>query len=554
MSKTDTLLKPKLASYLQSTWYARWIIVTIVGVSFWFFPGVNREVIGLLEGLAIIYNLTLKIGDKVRETLLIDRPAMLFIDSFLALVLIIYSGGVSSPYLAILPTMIISSAYWYGSLTAINLGILQAAILIIYTYTVAGTTDLPKTFLVQMAIYITIGLYVGWLSRSERSERKELLALATEVENERHQLLTLVNNIGDAVFVIDTKGKVMIFNHAASELTGHDSMLKKSIKDLFAFQDPNNNEVKFDVKKLANMRETADLRLNAPDGSLINVHISFTPYLVDRIQKGYVLIIRDITKDKTIEQERKEFIAVAAHELRTPLTIAQGDVSFMLSPPFVPSNPEAVHMLNGAMRSLKQLSHIISDLTSLSKVDSESLDVKLEPLNPLQLLKDLKSDFNDQAKAKGISLITKIDRNIDLPVILTSRYVVQEIMTTLVSNALKFTDEGSVTVSLEYKKDKPEGVTFSVKDTGIGISHSDQKKIFKKFFQSEDYMTRVHGGTGLGLYIAKKLAERLTAKLWFDTELGKGSIFYLWIPNYSQDKKDQGEVASAEAKEFFNEI
>jgi hypothetical protein len=211
-------------------------------------------------------------------------------------------------------------------------------------------------------------------------------------------------------------------------------------------------------------------------------------------------------------------------------------------------------MLNGAMRSLNQLSHIISDLTNLSRVDSEQLDVKVEPLNPMQLLEELKADFSDQAKAKGLSLVTEVDPSLDVPATLTSRYVVQEILIALVSNAIKFTEQGVITLALVRQKDKPDGVTFCVRDTGIGISRSDQKKIFQKFFLSEDYMTRIHGGTGLGLYIAKKLADRLTASLWFETDLGKGSAFYLWIPPYSRDRKDQAEVASAEAKEFFKDI
>jgi signal transduction histidine kinase len=119
---------------------------------------------------------------------------------------------------------------------------------------------------------------------------------------------------------------------------------------------------------------------------------------------------------------------------------------------------------------------------------------------------------------------------------------------------MKFTDKGSITLSVMNPKDRHSGVTFSVSDTGIGISQSDQENIFKKFFQSEDYATRVHGGTGLGLYIAQRLARRITAKIWFETELGKGSTFYLWVPPYSRHRQDRGKVAAAETKDFFNSV
>ncbi|HVI60571.1 MAG TPA: HAMP domain-containing sensor histidine kinase, partial [Candidatus Saccharimonadales bacterium] len=289
-------------------------------------------------------------------------------------------------------------------------------------------------------------------------------------------------------------------------------------------------------------------------GSLVNVSINIAPYIVDRQNRGHVLIIRDITQEKTIDKEREEFIAVASHELRTPLTIAQGDISFLLSPSYIPKDPEAVSMLNGALRSLQQLSHIISDLTNLSKVENEQLDVQLEPLNPIALLHEFQADYADQAKSKGLTLEVKIDPRLNSATILTSRYVVREILAIYISNSLKFTEKGSITLSVMNPQDQAAGVTFGVSDTGIGISQSDQEKIFEKFFQSEDYSTRVHGGTGLGLYIARSLAARITAKVWFKTEFGKGSTFYLWVPPYSRHKQDRGKVGAAEAKDFFDTV
>ncbi len=282
--------------------------------------------------------------------------------------------------------------------------------------------------------------------------------------------------------------------------------------------------------------------------------VSVAPYIVNRRSSGHVLLIRDTTQDKTIAQEREEFVAVASHELRTPLTIAQGEISQLLAPPYLPDNPESVDMLNGALRSLQQLSHIIKDLTNLSQVANEKLQVELEPLNPTALLDEFRSDYAAQAKAKGLELRLEVDPKLSAATILTSRYVVREILAIFVTNALKFTDKGSITLAVANPEDNSQGVTFRVTDTGAGISQSDQKKIFEKFFQSENYVTRVHGGTGLGLYIAKQLAARVTARLWFETDLGKGSSFYLWVPPYSNDKKDRGKVAAAETKDFFNTV
>jgi signal transduction histidine kinase len=243
---------------------------------------------------------------------------------------------------------------------------------------------------------------------------------------------------------------------------------------------------------------------------------------------------------------------VASHELRTPLTVAQGDISFLLSD--APKDAEQTELLNGALRSLQQLSHIISDLTNLAQVENEQLDVQVEPLNPIALLHDFQSDYTSQAKEKGLELNIDIDPHLTSATILTSRYVVREIISIFLTNAIKFTEKGSVTIRVMNPKDESAGVTFAVRDTGIGISQSDQKKIFKKFFQSEDYSTRVHGGTGLGLYIAQRLAKRITAKLWFETKLGEGSTFYLWVPPYTKHKQDSGKVAAAQTKEFLSSV
>jgi PAS domain S-box-containing protein len=380
-------------------------------------------------------------------------------------------------------------------------------------------------------------------------------AAGGEKEPERQQLLALINNMRDAVLVVDNSQNILIYNQAAASLAGQPETLRgRSLKDSIRFVDSDDRPIELKIKHTEAAFERKDLRLQALDNSLVNVSVSGVPYIVNRRSSGHVLIIRDITQDKTIDQEREEFVAVASHELRTPLTIAQSEISLLLAPPYLPADQEAVKMLNSALRSLRQLSHIIKDLTNLSQVENEKLAVELEPLDPVGLLREFQSDYADQAKAKGLDLKVDVDPELDSSTILTSSYVVGEILAIFVTNAIKFTDKGSVVMAVLKPEDNSHGVTFRVRDTGVGISQSDQKKIFEKFFQSESYVTRIHGGTGLGLYIAKQLAGRITARLWFETELGKGSSFYLWVPPYSKYKEDRSKVAAAEAKDFFNTV
>lgn len=552
MSKPQELVQPHLNSYFKSSWYARWIVIAIVAGSFWALPDLRQNVVEILIAIALVYNTILWLGSRYNWTFIIDQRTTLVTDSILALILIVFTNNITSPYLMVLVLVIVSGAYWYGPRIGVLLAASQTAVLFAKQASLHSGDTFMKNLVIQGLILITIGLYVSWLTGSERSERQKLVALGTETEKERQQLLALINNMREAVIVIDNDDRVVIHNQAAAALAGPNQDLRgQPIANSLQFVDSEGHAAGLKIKAT---ETDADARIKAPDGSLVNVSVNIAPYIVDRQNRGHVVIIRDVSQEKTIDREREEFIAVASHELRTPLTIAQNSLSLLLLSPSLPKDADAVDMINSAQRSLKQLSHIISDLTNLSQVESERLNVDLESLNPIALLQDFQADYSGQAKAKGLELKLDIDSSLNSATILTSRYVVGEILSIYITNALKFTEKGSITLSVMNPKDMPAGVTFTVSDTGIGISQSDQKNIFKKFFQSEDYATRVHGGTGLGLYIAQRLASRITAKIWFETELNKGSTFYLWVPPYSKHKQDRSKVAAAETKDFFDSV
>lgn len=552
MQPTHDLIEPRITVYFKSTLYTRWIIIAIVTASFWFVPDVHRVLIAGLLSVAVIYNTIMYFSGRYGIRLLTNRTLMIFIDGLMSLVLIVYTGYASSPYLFTLIFMIISAAFWYGPRAIVIIAGLQAAVLAGFELALHHTPAL-RNLLIRTVIVMTIGIYISWLTKYERLERHELLRIGTETEKERQRLSALINSVHDSVLVLDNHNHIAIHNQAAAALIGPEKTITgQPFNELIEFVDTEGHPTEAKLIETQNAKEQK-VQVRAPDNSIMHMEMNVAPYIVDRQNRGNVVILHDTSEDTTIAQEREEFIAVASHELRTPLTIAESDISMLLSPSYLPQNKESVSMLNGALRSLQQLSHIISDLTNLSQVEGEKLEVDLEPLNPVALLREFSADYIDQAKAKGLDLSINTEEGVDVSSILTSRYVVQEILSIFVSNAIKFTDKGSVTLSLVPSKEK-NGITFCVQDTGIGISQSDQKKIFEKFFQSEHYTNRVHGGTGLGLYIAKQLATRITAKIWFESELGKGSAFYLWVPPYSRNSKDSSKVATAEVKDFFNTV
>src|SRR4051794_7359549 len=132
MSQSQELIKTKIVHYLKATWYARWIIIGVVLVSFWFLPGVNRLAVEVMAAMAIIYNVLLSFSDKLGLPFLSNRLFMEAADSSLAVVLVFFSGGIGSPYVSILALMIVSIGYWYGAFASIILGLIQLVAILTY--------------------------------------------------------------------------------------------------------------------------------------------------------------------------------------------------------------------------------------------------------------------------------------------------------------------------------------------------------------------------------------------------------------------------------------
>ena len=169
---------------------------------------------------------------------------------------------------------------------------------------------------------------------------------------------------------------------------------------------------------------------------------------------------------------------------------------------------------------------MINDLATLSRAERGKLNVELEAINVVELIKDLIQNYEPSATAKELKLLSQLDP--DLSLLQSSKLYVREILQNFITNAIKYTQTGSVTLSA---KPRYNGVLFEVSDTGIGISKTDKTKVFDKFFRSEDFRTRQSNGTGLGLYVTAKLAKLLHADIGLETEINKGSTFTIFVPN-----------------------
>lgn len=340
---------------------------------------------------------------------------------------------------------------------------------------------------------------------------------------ERNQLLTLINSLNVAVLTVSSSGRVRLYNAALLNLLDtNDSLAGKPIADILTLEDGDGEPFTDSVTDAKLPFERDDLSLRLGDGDVIRLLISGAPIRgANRVgPEGYILLLRDITKTKSLEEERDEFISVISHELRTPVTIAEGTLSNLsllldkggtvkkLKPAVVEAHEQIVY-----------LADMVNDLGTLSRAERGVGD-ELENIELNQLLNEMYHRYQPAAAKKGLELNLDVDPRLGR--LTTSRLYLEEILQNLITNSIKYTPTGSVTVSARKQNGQ---VTFAIKDTGIGISKTDQRQIFKKFYRSEDYRTRETSGTGLGLYVTHKLAGKLHTTIEVTSRLNHGSTF-----------------------------
>lgn len=358
----------------------------------------------------------------------------------------------------------------------------------------------------------------------------------SDIEHER--LSSLINSMADGVIAIDEQQRVAVYNGAALNILDINTAITgKQLSDVLNLTNPHNNQtvhiptlIKNSVKAYA----SRDYVIRYKDNSEINIYLNISPVRLGYGVKGtggHVILLRDITHEKSLEEERDEFISVVSHELRTPITISEGNISNALVIAEKGGDPKKiVEALNLAHEQIVFLSSLINDLSTLSRAEREKLVVQIESINIYTLLSELQKAYTPEAQEKGLELNIHPDANLHL--LNSSQMYVHEILQNFITNAIKYTEKGSVTVSA---RQTANGVQFAVQDTGIGISRNDQAKIFEKFFRSEDFRTRSHNGTGLGLYVTLKLARLIHAEISVNSELNKGSVFTITIPNLEQN-------------------
>ena len=458
---------------------------------------------------------------------------------------VLFISDLQQPYVSLAWALLLLVSYIYMSRKGVILNI--SVLLLVAIADILLTSDTDESIVVNLVAVSSIliaGAIMIALIRVQQADSDELNRSKAQESLQSGRMNTLINNLSDAVININDEGKIELYNAACLNLLNTNSNLQQQLIDsVIEVQDQSGKPVKLFqlAKKSRGVKIRDDLSLGVDD-EVIRLEVTASPVRNSYSQtkgesavEGYILILRDITKAKSLEEERDEFISVVSHELRTPITIVEGtlsNVQLMVERGKTPPGT-LERSLADAHEQILFLSRLVNDLSTLSRAERGIADAT-EKINIKSLIHSLYEEYSPQAKKK--QLLFDIDTIGKLGTITTSHLYVRELLQNLITNAIKYTNEGSITLRATKVG---KNITFEVKDTGIGISKSDQSKIFKKFYRSEDYRTRETGGTGLGLYVAEKLSRKLGTTIEVDSRLNHGSSFAFTLPadeSSSQEK------------------
>ena len=229
---------------------------------------------------------------------------------------------------------------------------------------------------------------------------------------------------------------------------------------------------------------------------------------------------------KENQKLRDEFVFIAAHELRAPVTVIKGYISMIASGDAGPVSSKLQELISPVAQSAKDLSKLVEDLLQVARSEAGRIEVEVKPISVSEQVKAVIHELKVVSDKKSIKVIYNPQSN--LPKVLADPDKLKEVIKNLVDNSIKYTlEKGVITVEHEMKE---KMLITHIKDTGLGISKENQKKLFQKFYRIKTEETKKIKGTGLGLWIIKQLLEKMNGKIWFISEEEKGSIFSFSLP------------------------
>lgn len=417
--------------------------------------------------------------------------------------------------------------------------------------------DLSINYFAATAAVATVSYFI-WRTIYLKPSSNKAPELSGKLLEEQLQSKHLIDVITDGVLVVDSTLTVKMLNPAGSELTGWDikdatGIDVRSVLKLTKHEGKDEIELSQDEHPFVIMlrsgkpipNQTYQL-ISRDNKGRYDLSISISPILSeDNKIAGGIAIFRDISAEKQQERQRTEFISTASHEMRTPVAAIEGYLALALNEKVCKIDTKARSYLDKAHDSTQHLGDLFRDLLAASKSEDGRLENHPKVIELGEYIEKIVDDFKFSAQEKSLNmqfLVAAQTRAGSNTVIRPLAYVyadperIREALSNLINNAIKFTAEGSISVGL---RDYDNYVQLSVSDTGPGIPKTDIPHLFQKFYRVDNSATRTIGGTGLGLYLTRRIVELYKGQIWVESEVGKGSTFYINLPRLPTQQAEE---------------
>lgn len=419
---------------------------------------------------------------------------------------------------------------------------------------------LPNTVIF---IGLLLSALAGLLVFTQLRRRDQAFALAEQMtedlKNERNLAIenqqkdeAILSSIGDAVFAIDTKERITLFNPVCERISGwtaaeamgmhyksvlkfilaegeklNDTFIKKALSGQLASMKNHTLLIRRDGQKVAVADSAAPIH-NAKGGLI-----------------GAIVVFRDVTKEYELDRAKTEFVSLASHQLRTPLSAINWYVEMLMSGDSGELNKDQKIYVQEVFEGNQRMIELVNSLLDVSRLDLGKLTNKPEPTDLAEVVVSIQKELQSAIAAKGLQYKVHAQR---IPQVLGDPKLLRIIVQNLSSNAVKYTNEkGKVTITLRRATAEDLAVSrirkhddylyLGVADTGLGIPKEQQSHIFSKLFRADNVRVLDVEGNGLGLYLVKQVVEKLGGKIWFTSVEGKGTTFNVVLPFKTKHNK-----------------
>lgn len=343
----------------------------------------------------------------------------------------------------------------------------------------------------------------------------------------------IIDALHETIIVTNAEQKIVLFNITAQDITGTTikDALGRPVDEVLVVK-KDDEVIPFASYNQEKNATTGTFFLERLGSDPTQVAISTQPHIYGNDTKCVLITLQDSSKERQLEEMKVDFVSMAAHELRTPLTAIRGYTSLLQMHYATQLEPAAKELLTRLLVSTTNLTNLIDNLLSVSRIERNNLTIETKPIDISIIAKDIFASFSQQAQTKKQHFtFNKPDK---LPMVMADPFRIGQVFINLISNALNYTPEGG-TISVSIF-DKGTILEIVVQDTGEGIPKDALPRLFTKFFRVSGSLEQGSKGTGLGLYITKSIVELHKGKIWATSTLGKGSTFTFTVPTARADQ------------------